>query len=213
MERAATPLDDDARKDAMTPTPEGLGDGVLDRARNGDDGAFAQLYRDLAPRLRRYAASLVGDDADDVTGEAWLQIARDIRSFDGDLDALRGWAARIVRNRAMDLLRYRRRRPISPVPIDDVFDRPGVDDTEHDALTAMSTDAAIALIAALPREQAEAVMLRAIVGLDSAAAGEVLGKSATAVRVAAHRGLKRLARQLATRKGNGMRTRDADRMT
>jgi RNA polymerase sigma-70 factor, ECF subfamily len=196
----------------MTPTPEGLDD-ILDRVRDGDEAAFAQLYRDLAPRLRRYAASLVGDDADDVTGEAWLQIARDIRSFDGDLDGLRGWAARIVRNRAMDLLRYRGRRPISPIPIHDLFDRPGVDDTEHDALTAMSTDAAIALIASLPREQAEAVMLRAIVGLDSAAAGEVLGKSPTAVRVAAHRGLKRLARQLAKREGNGMRTHDAERMT
>jgi RNA polymerase sigma-70 factor, ECF subfamily len=181
----------------MTPMPEGLDDDVLERARDGDEAAFAQLYRDLAPRLRRYAASLVGDDADDVSGEAWLQIARDIRSFDGDLDGLRGWAARIVRNRAMDLLRYRARRPVSPTPIDDMFDRPGIEDTERDALTALDTHAAIALIASLPREQAEAVMLRAVVGLDSAAAGEVLGKSPTAVRVAAHRGLKRLGRQLA----------------
>ena len=61
----------------------------------------------------------------------------------------------------------------------------------------MSTRHALELIAALPREQAEAVLLRAVVGLDSTTAGQVLGKSATAVRVAAHRGLKALGKRLA----------------
>jgi RNA polymerase sigma-70 factor (ECF subfamily) len=37
--------------------------------------------------------------------------------------------------------------------------------------------------------------LRAVVGLDARAAGAVLGKRAGAVRVAAHRGLKKLAQQ------------------
>jgi len=59
-----------------------------------------------------------------------------------------------------------------------------------------STAAAIALIATLPREQAEAVLLRAVVGLDAVTAGQVLGKRPGAVRVAAHRGLKTLARRL-----------------
>lgn len=194
----------------MTATSDGLDATALDRVRDGDEDAFAELYRHLAPRLRRYAASLVGDDADDVTGEAWLQIARDIRSFDGDLDGLRGWAARIVRNRAMDLLHYRARRPVSPTRVEDLFDRPGSDDTEQDALTAIGTDAAVALIASLPREQAEAVMLRAVVGLTPADAAAVLGKSPTAVRVAAHRGLKRLERQLGHRGRHGMQPRDAD---
>jgi RNA polymerase sigma-70 factor, ECF subfamily len=189
----------------MTPTPDGpdagahgdVDDSVLAQARAGDEHAFSRLYLDLAPRLRRYAASLVGDDADDVSAEAWLQIARDIRSFDGDLDGLRGWTARIVRNRAMDLLRYRARRPAVSTPVEELFDLAAHDDTEAGALELIGTDHAIELIASLPREQAEAVMLRAVVGLDAATAGRVLDKSATAVRVAAHRGLKKLARTLA----------------
>jgi RNA polymerase sigma-70 factor (ECF subfamily) len=52
------------------------------------------------------------------------------------------------------------------------------------------------LIATLPRDQAEAVLLRVVLGLDAEAAGQVLGKRAGAVRTAAHRGLRRLARQL-----------------
>jgi RNA polymerase sigma-70 factor (ECF subfamily) len=40
------------------------------------------------------------------------------------------------------------------------------------------------------------VLLRAVIGLDATTAGQVLGKRPGAVRVAAHRGLRRLARML-----------------
>ena len=56
--------------------------------------------------------------------------------------------------------------------------------------------AAVDLIATLPPDQAEAVLLRVVVGLDATAAGQVLGKRSGAVRTAAHRGLRRLAHLL-----------------
>ncbi len=153
------------------------------------------LYRDLQPRLLRYATSLVGADADDVTSEAWLQIVRDLPAFAGDLDGFRGWSARIVRNRAMDLLRAGARRPAAQLPTD-APDPAAPDDTAGTALEQLATAHALQLIAALPPEQSEAVMLRAVVGLDAKSAGEILGKSAGAVRVASHRGLRRLAKVL-----------------
>jgi RNA polymerase sigma-70 factor (ECF subfamily) len=52
------------------------------------------------------------------------------------------------------------------------------------------------MIATLPRDQAEAVLLRAVMGLDAVAAASVLGKKPGAVRTAAHRGLRALARRL-----------------
>ncbi len=70
------------------------------------------------------------------------------------------------------------------------------DDTAGRALETLSTDAAIQLIAGLPRDQAEAVLLRVVIGLDAQTAGRVLGKRAGAVRTAAYRGLRRLAEQL-----------------
>jgi len=169
----------------------------LAAAREGDENGFVRLYRDVQPRLRRYASVLVGgQDADDVTAEAWLQIARDLRGFSGDIQAFRAWTARIVRNRALDLARSRLRRPSVPIGLDDLLDGAEPHDAWDLAAERMSTEKAIALIATLPRDQAEAVLLRAVVGLDPAAAGEVLGKRAGAVRVAAHRGLKSLARRL-----------------
>lgn len=176
---------------------DGLTDEILAAAVNGDEAAFTAVYRDLQPRLRRYATALVGQDADDVTAEAWLQIARDIRRFRGDADAFRGWTTRIVRNRALDAARARGRRRTDPTDATEILDAVARDDPAADALQRLSTAAAIELIASLPREQADAVLLRAVIGLDAKTAGEVLDKSATAVRVAAHRGLKALGRRLA----------------
>lgn len=70
-------------------------------------------------------------------------------------------------------------------------------DTAAAALEALSTERALELIGSLPREQAEAVLLRVIVGLDGPATARVLGKRPGAVRTAAYRGLKGLARRLA----------------
>lgn len=168
----------------------------LNAARAGNAVAFEAVYRALAPRLSRYARGLVGQDADDVAAEAWLQIVRDLARFEGDWDAFRGWAARILRNRAIDHLRSAARRPVRTATVDVLLDRAADDDTAGEAEESLSTAAAVELIATLPPDQAEAVLLRAVVGLDAKSAGEVLGKRPGAVRVAAHRGLRTLAQRL-----------------
>jgi RNA polymerase sigma-70 factor (ECF subfamily) len=168
----------------------------LDAARAGNVVAFEAIYRALAPRLARYARGLVGQDAEDVAAETWLQIVRDLDTFEGDWDAFRGWAARILRNRAIDHLRAAARRPRRTATLEALLDRAAPDDTEGAAEESVSTAAAIELIASLPPDQAEAVLLRAVVGLDASTAAAVLGKRSGAVRVAAHRGLKTLAKRL-----------------
>jgi len=163
-------------------------------AQDGDEDAFRLLYRDLQPRLLRYLRALVGDDAEDVASETWLHIARGLSGFSGDSDGFRGWATTIARHRATDHLRRCRRRPLTAtVPVDELAELAGADDTAACALDAVATDAAIALIAKLPRDQAEAVLLRVVMGLDAESAGKVLGKRAGAVRTSAYRGLRKLA--------------------
>jgi RNA polymerase sigma-70 factor (ECF subfamily) len=169
---------------------------VLTAARRGDEDAFRALYRDLQPRLLRYLRVLVAADAEDVASDTWLQIARDLESFRGDVDGFRGWATRIARNRALDHLRHQQRRPVVHSTVEDVAEPAGPDDTAQAAVDAVATDAALALIARLPRDQAEAVLLRAVVGLDAKTAAKVLGKRPGAVRTAAHRGLRTLAAHL-----------------
>jgi RNA polymerase sigma-70 factor (ECF subfamily) len=172
------------------------------RAQAGDEEAFRLLYRNVHPGMLRYLRVLVGDrEVEDVASEAWLQIVRDLGSFRGDDDAFRGWAVSIARNRALDHLRKVRRRPIADAEIGELSELPSGADTASQALEAVSTDAALAFIATLPPDQAEAILLRVVVGLDADAAGKVLGKRAGAVRAAAHRGLRRLSSVLEGRGG------------
>ncbi|MGW7457851.1 RNA polymerase sigma factor [Streptomyces sp. NPDC054797] len=75
-------------------------------------------------------------------------------------------------------------------------DRLGSGDGGGAAPVCVATAEALALMAALPRVQAEAVLLRVVMDLDAQSAARVLGKRAGAVRRAAHRGLRTLARLL-----------------
>jgi RNA polymerase sigma-70 factor (ECF subfamily) len=165
-------------------------------ARGGDVEAFRQLYREVQPGLLRYLRGLVGEDAEDLASETWLQIARDIRSFRDEGAGFRGWAVTIARHRALDHLRRSQRRPATGMSVDELTDLPDAQDTEEQVLRIAATNATIAFIATLPADQAEAVLLRVVVGLDAKAAAKVMGKRPGAVRTAAWRGLKTLADRL-----------------
>ncbi|WP_329226197.1 RNA polymerase sigma factor [Streptomyces sp. NBC_01460] len=169
---------------------------AVSRAQQGDEEAFATAYRLVHPGLLGYMRGLVGEDAEDVASDAWLEIARDLKRFRGDGAGFRGWTATIARHRALDHLRKQKRRPRTTLIERDVLELPGRTDTADEVLESISTQWAIAQIARLPPDQAEAVLLRVVVALDGPAAARVLGKRPGAVRTAAYRGLRRLAEQL-----------------
>jgi RNA polymerase sigma-70 factor (ECF subfamily) len=157
---------------ADRPGPDG-------NSRVPDPDAFRVLYRDIQPRILWYLTALVGHDAEDVASETWLHVARDLHGFHGDSDGFRGWVTTIARHRATDHLRRHGRRPqVLRIPVEEFGHLAGGDDTAASALDTVATDAAIALIARLPADQAEAVLLRVVIGLDAEAAGKVLGKRA-----------------------------------
>ena len=182
---------------------------AVQAAKSGDEAAFRLLFRAVQPGLLRYLRVLVGgrpgdtQDAEDIASEAWLQIARDLHSFTGDADGFRGWAATVARHRALDHLRSRRRRPVADLPLEYLAELASGDDTAGSALAAEGTADALALISRLPRDQAEAVLLRVVMQLDAESAARVLGKRAGTVRMASHRGLRALARLLEKSGGSG----------
>ncbi len=165
-------------------------------ARGGDEEAFRTLYREVQPGLLRYLRGLVGEDAEDLASETWLQIARDIRTFRDEGAGFRGWAATIARHRALDHVRRNQRRPAAGLSVDMLSDLPDGQDTAEQAIRIAATNATVAFIATLPRDQAEAVLLRVVLGLDAKATATVMGKRPGAVRTAVWRGLRTLAERL-----------------
>lgn len=170
-------------------------DAALDAARRGAADGVAVLWRELNPPLERYLGALVGQSAQDIASETWLQAARDLRTFRGDAAGFRVWLFRIGRNRAIDEQRRAGRQR------EDLLAEPGefagaAPDAAAVAEERWGTERAMALLARLPREQAEAVLLRSVAGLDAKECGRILGKRPGAVRVAAMRGLRGLAAML-----------------
>jgi RNA polymerase sigma-70 factor (ECF subfamily) len=165
---------------------------ALKAARDGDEAGFAVLWRTLQPSVLRYLRVVVRDAADDVASETWLQAARDLHRFDGGPAAFRGWLFRIARHRALDERRRASRRPEEPTASLDQDAAPAPD-TAGEVVDGFGTAWALGIIASLPPDQAEAVMLRVVAGLDVAGTAQVLGKRPGAVRVATMRGLRRLA--------------------
>ena len=170
---------------------------ALESARREDPESFRILYRATQPRLLRYLKYLVGSEAEDIASEVWLQVTRDLPKFEGNYDNFRRWVTTIARNRAIDHMRRTTRLPEAvPVPVEELAYFAGREDTADRAIESITTDRAITLIGSLPRDQAEAVLLRVVAGLDARGAARVAGKRTGAIRTAAYRGLKRLAKRL-----------------
>lgn len=174
---------------------EDLGDAVA-RARDGDEAAFGVVYQELHPMLLGYLRGLIGDDAEDIASETWHDIVRDLGRFRGDGLSFRAWTAAIARHRALDLVRRTNARPRTTALDDQTAEPAPARDSESAALENLSTERALSLIAELPQDQAEAVLLRVVLGLNGPMAAQVLGKRPGAVRTASHRGLKRLSERL-----------------
>ena len=166
---------------------------LLAAAQGGNEAAFSRLWRDANPALLRYLRVIAPGAEEDVAAETWVQVVRGLRSFRGDEQAWRAWLFTTARRRAIDLARHRSRRPEAPLDDIAVAQMPGTEDSAEAALEHLSTVAAIALVSGLPRLQAEVILLRVVAGLDTDSVARLLRKSPGAVRVAAHRGLRRLA--------------------
>lgn len=181
----------------MQPPPSPLDEGsfaaVLDGARAGEEWAATALFVDMQPRLLRFLRSMEPRAADDLASDVWLAMAKGIATFEGDLVGFRSWAFTIARRRVVDHRRTAARRRTDPVDHDRFEDRAGAADTELDVIAALSAQEALDFVArSLPHDQAEVLMLRIVADLDVAHVAEVMGRTATWVRVTQHRALRRL---------------------
>ncbi len=147
-----------------------------------------ELYRELAPAVLGYLRSQRLPDPEDVLGEVFLQVARDVHRFDGDDAAVRRWVFAIAHNRIIDDVRRRSRRPqLSDHAVPERSSPPPGDPFDEDLSSAL---------AQLTPEQREVVGLRFVADLPLEAVAELTGRRVGAVKAMQHRALATLARAL-----------------
>jgi RNA polymerase sigma-70 factor, ECF subfamily len=170
--------------------------GILAAARLGEEWAVAAIWRDVHPRLLRYLqVAAPGTAAEDLASDVWLDIAGGLGRFEGDRQAFLRFAFTVCRRRVIDAGRRDGRRRTDAVPPEALAEHGPSSDGGLEARLAL--DAALERLAQLPRDQAEVILLRVVVGLDADGVGEILGKRPGTVRVLQHRGLERLAAAVA----------------
>jgi RNA polymerase sigma-70 factor (ECF subfamily) len=197
---------------------------LVERARDGDEDAFAVLVRRYTPMLMRLARMYVPTDAlaEDVVQETWVGVLRGIDRFEGR-SSFKTWLFRILVNRAKTRgVREHRSIPFASVGGGDGVegdglegDGPTVDpsrftregawtsapaDWRDDPELSLESDEALRItreaIAELPERQRIVITLRDLEGLSSDEVRNVLDVSETNQRVLLHRARAKVRKAL-----------------
>ena len=171
-----------AEEDAPAPTDGAL----IERARRGDQEAFAQLYRRHQASVYRFARAMTGSSsvAEDVVQDVFLALMRGLDKYDVERAPLATYLFGIARN----VSRYRarsRRRLLSletsddwMAPVDPVGDLSATEDLNH----------LRRCLGSLPIRYREVIVLCHLHELDYAQAAVVLAVPIGTVRSRLHRG-------------------------
>jgi len=192
---------DPAAEPEETPQSRSLDDAVA-RAIAGDGRAFEDIYRALSGPVYSYLTTQVRrrEDAEDLTGQVFLEAMRGVRAFTGDSSAFRGWLFRIAHNRAVDLARRLSRRP--EASLEEAETIPEILGTEDRALSGVAYTRVWQAVQALPEQQRRVITLRLGAGLSAREIADALGKRIGTVKALQHRALVTLSRTLKDLEGS-----------
>lgn len=164
------------------------------KAAGGDEAAAALLFDHFYPRVYRYAAAKLGNppDAEDIAAETFARALKGLDRFRWKGAGFEAWIFRIASNLVVDHIRLSVREfagpgsghpdLVDPVSPEEVF------------LRAEGAEGARALLAQLPADQREVLVLRFAAGLDTNEVAKVMKRNANAVRQLQYRALMSLRR-------------------
>jgi RNA polymerase sigma-70 factor (ECF subfamily) len=166
-------------------------DELLFRLRNGDEQAFAVLYRRRQAAIYRFAMHMSGSAtvAEDITQEVFLALLREECGYDRERGTLSGYLFGIARK----LVLRNRERGRADVPLESetddntarelaIIDDPLAGLTRHETIEALRR-----AVQGLPRRYREVVVLCDLEEVDYAEAAVILGCPIGTVRSRMHR--------------------------
>ena len=181
---------------------------TLNRARAGDQEAFAQLTNPYRRELQLHCYRILGSvqDAEDVLQETLLAAWRGLDRFEGR-SSLRAWLYRIATNRCMNALRDSKRRPLEarrdlpqptrmseplwlePYPdemLEGIADLAPGPEARYEAKEAVAL-AFVSGLQHLPARQRAVLVLRDVLGFQASEVAEMLDGSEASVNSALQR--------------------------
>ena len=164
---------------------------VLAAAQEGAPWAWAALYHSVAPQLHGFARGRGAPEPEDVVGDVFHDVARNVHSFEGGESNFRSWVFTIAHNRLVDQWRKTARGRDDAVPI------PGdATSAEADAVAAAMDGPAFAALGSLTEGQRSVMLLRTVADLSLEQVATVLGTNRNAVKAVQHRAVLRLRKIL-----------------
>ncbi|MGW6449626.1 sigma-70 family RNA polymerase sigma factor [Lentzea sp. NPDC055074] len=164
----------------------------------GDRRAVERVLASIRPLVVRYCRARVGSLAlaDDVVQDVCLAVLTALPSYRYQGRPFLAFVYGIAAHKVADTFRTAARNRSEPVPeVPDVVEaEPG---PEQRMMQGELSDRLAALMSVLPEKQREILLLRVVVGLSAEETAEAVGSTAGAVRVAQHRALSRLRKQIA----------------
>jgi RNA polymerase sigma-70 factor (ECF subfamily) len=171
------------------------------RAQGGDRDAYRRLLEEIAPYVRALAGQRMQNrgDVEDVVQETLLTVHAVRRTYD-PARPFGPWLVAIANRRIADALRRHGRAGGREVPLEpehETFAGPEANYQEAASEARLLREA----VENLPAGQRQAIQLLKLKEMSLKEAAAASGMSVAALKVAAHRALKRLRQMLGTRAG------------
>ncbi|GLZ29786.1 hypothetical protein Lesp02_19760 [Lentzea sp. NBRC 105346] len=179
-----------------------LSDALVAQAVQGDRRSIERLLMLIRPLIVRYCRARVGrfersySSADDVAQEVCMAVLTSLPNYREQGRPFLAFVYGIAAHKVADSHRAAARNRAEPV--DEVPDGPELEPgPEQSALRLESAEEMSRLLGVLPAKQREILVLRVVLGLSAEETAEMIGSTPGAVRVAQHRALGRLRKELA----------------
>lgn len=167
---------------------------LVQRAKEHDQAALAQLYEENFDKIYRYVVVRIGDkmEAEDVTQQVFLKALRSISSFKWKGVPFSAWLFRLAHNQVVDYFRSKKK---AAVPLDESLVS---DDDSPQELTEhkFDIDRLLSATQRLTEAQREVISLRFAGGLSVAEVSGVMGRSQGAVKALQHSAILALRKRL-----------------
>ena len=164
------------------------------RAKAGDEAAFTQIYERYAMAIYRYVYFRLGEPelAEDIQAEVFLRMLEGIHRYEDRGWPISAWLYRIARDRTIDMMRRRRKRPQMPLE----SWGGSCDGPEHSVGEQLEYEELTRTLQDLTDDQRRVIQMRFMANMSIQEVAQQLGRTEGSVKALQHRGLQSLARRM-----------------